>query len=750
MGSIGGAYSQVALNGNLAIISVSGFPDQPGILRILDVSDPSRPTPVSDLTELGYVDHFVVSGSFIYSLSYEGLYATDISDPVSPKSFQVMPRSQYGYDDRIAADGSRLYVIRGSWVGAYDVSDPTNPRFAGSLTLWSTHGIDVVASGTTAFVLDSSAGVNGQHVEAGFFQIVDFSNPLTPFVLGGYNLPTDFTPQGMKIWGPTAYFWGEDDSGAGRIRILDFTNPFDVEERGSIELPSVSRIEVRGSMIYACTSQGLSVIDASNPDAPVAVKSIPLRGDAVDSNLNGNLLAIAEGPAGLELFDVSDPISPVDAGSYDAVYLSFVVKVVDHTAYVTTSDGFLKSIDISNPAYPHVLASVPLTDMLAQAFFGALEVSDAGLVVSDGNSLRIVDVSNPSAPRLRGLYHDSEWFVGLSTRGAIAYGTNETQFLVVDCANPDSPYLRSALDISGLAGTTSVTGNFVNLYETAEKRLEIIDVSNPDHPQLRASYPLGLEYVHGTAGDGLAVLAGRGQSIVPPIFIYPPPHMGVLSLSDPIRPTILSEFGPSYETLGMKLSNKLLYVVENSIIFLDSLTQTGPGVRIYNLGYPETRVEVGSFPGGFFGLDVHDRMIYTVGYSGFSVLEYTGSLPVSSSSRARNEASITRVNLPKGLHSGSEYAASFTIQNRGDTTWNADSGYRLRVVEDACGFFGGVRNLDLPRDASVEPGRRFTFTRSLHAPDEESRCIVRLQMVEELDNFFGPEIERKISVTGSR
>ena len=61
---------------------------------------------------------------------------------------------------------------------------------------------------------------------------------------------------------------------------------------------------------------------------------------------------VADGDAGLQVIDVSNPANPVRVGGYDTSGYAYGVAVSGNIAYVADDDAGLQVIDVSNPASP--------------------------------------------------------------------------------------------------------------------------------------------------------------------------------------------------------------------------------------------------------------------------------------------------------------------------------------------------------------------------------------------------------------
>lgn len=122
-----------------------------------------------------------------------------------------------------------------------------------------------------------------------------------------------------------------------------------------------------------------SVIDVTAPDHPTVITQVPVEADFVRCNslgLAGNTLVVAhqtekagQPHAGLDLYDVSDPVHPARLSHFDTSGphsrgAHFVWFTDGHYAYASTGardfvprnpldDQFLMIVDVSDPSHPH-------------------------------------------------------------------------------------------------------------------------------------------------------------------------------------------------------------------------------------------------------------------------------------------------------------------------------------------------------------------------------------------------------------
>jgi hypothetical protein len=251
----GTEVSDLAVDGATVYLGVAGSEGQ--TLRALDVSDPTRPTPIGGLS-LPIVRAVAVAPPRVYVLTYE-----------------------------------RLVVV--------DTSDPRRLRELGSLALG---GTAMRAAGSRAYV------TNFESFTSGFF-VVDVADPTRPTIVhttrvfDTYDLAT----------GDGRVYLAELNSATRQSQLRVLTgcagSPDRLETASTLALPQARGVAARGGLLLlADESAGLVLVDAADPRRPAQLATggrAPGRGVAVD----GETAFLGSGPLGLQLLRATADVGPL-------------------------------------------------------------------------------------------------------------------------------------------------------------------------------------------------------------------------------------------------------------------------------------------------------------------------------------------------------------------------------------------------------------------------------------------------------
>lgn len=444
---------RVEVEADVLYVRTTGQPNGQGFLEIFDISEPFTPVHLSTFDDTYFWD-FAVDEGYVYaarSLPLR-LQIIDATDPSSPTLVNtVLFGGGLDHPHIAAADGVALLPTTFGLVHVVDVSDARHPSWV-TQSFWL--GDDQDYSGMA--IEDDKAYL----VSEDAFQTIDISNPAAPDLIAQIDSPLQGHYRRFLIEDGIGY---RDDNGV--LTIADVTDPFDHELLGNITTFGPERY-------------GLDVRD-------------------------GLLITIADV---LELvsIDVSDVTSPVVQQVTDwSLKGAEQVEAIDGLAYVANPSGGLQIIDTSVPASMTLIGKA-LTPANEIALVGDL----AYTANVDGYGMRIVDVSNPSSPVIRG-GASAPQMRRFSASDGVAVGSDwiEPQVYVFDAADPDDPFLASALGDTDALGVTMMGSTLLVFEELVDGfELSAFDVSDPASPSLLSS----LEVPHTgrlAVDDGIAYLA---------------------------------------------------------------------------------------------------------------------------------------------------------------------------------------------------------------------------------------------------
>lgn len=310
--------------------------DYDGGFRIIDISTPSNPTEVGFCFMPGQPFGVYVKDDYAYISCHNpnNFCIVDISTPSAPilKSYVQIP----GHGNNVFVLGNFAYLAVGGYSGGlyiYDVSDPLNPQLASSYLTYSAIGVYV----TEPYAL----------LAAGYLYSFDVSNPNNPILLDNFYISYDEYAYDVCIDGDYAYcvfdyfvldylnndfenkfnqetdYFGdinnhniEKDAALGGLRIFDISNPSNLINIGNVYTSQDAfGVCVHDDYVYSAgwVNDGIQAINATDPTSPFIIESYNTPGEARDLFFYNNLLFLADGQSGLEIYEVpmNDTVSPV-------------------------------------------------------------------------------------------------------------------------------------------------------------------------------------------------------------------------------------------------------------------------------------------------------------------------------------------------------------------------------------------------------------------------------------------------------
>lgn len=465
VGHLAGSIEGVAISGNVAYARI-GVPGNPAHsdLIVVDLSAPESPA-IVDQIFLPSGNQVEVSGSHLYVTTGGGLQIFDIGNPLSPQARGS--RAVANGARELAVAGDYAYVGNLSLIQAVNISNPSNPVPAGSV-------------GVATFGLAVSGG--RLYSIGGGLTTIDVSNPEAPTVLSSVH---DYFAQGVAAIGTVAVLTSPeidvvDD--AGGMHLFDVSVPTGPIQVGHVPGAFGGNFGVAVSDSLAVTasgSAGMHVVDVSDETDPRPIGWLGgnVRGVALSGEHAYLRVAVPGNPAHTDLVVVSlhDPRSPAVLRT---IYLpgGDAIVVEGDRLYASNGAGF-EIYDIGNAASPASIGSTTVPG-------GALVMAVSGDFVYAGNydSTYVIDASNAAGPSLLGSVSGLSF--GLAAQGTMLYAVGGG-LRVIDVSNPSAPAVVSTANDYGASGL-HVVGNLV--FAASPNRndadLYVFDITDATAPEL--------------------------------------------------------------------------------------------------------------------------------------------------------------------------------------------------------------------------------------------------------------------------
>jgi VCBS repeat-containing protein len=311
---------------------------------------------------------------------------------------------------------------------------------------------------------------------------------------------------------------------------------------------------VSGTYVYLADELGgLEIVDVSDPTNPFIVGSNSSYTGAPAASsvfVVGDYAYVADENVGLFIFDITAPASPTVVGSYPINGFSNSVTVSGSYAYINDfNNGAVRILDVSNPSAPALVNTFVAPSHVGPAGPFSLAVAGNYLYIADFSpAIDIVNISDPTHPSLVSTYSTFTNHVGagipvspfaLAVSGDYLYvADQDSGFYALNISNPTAPVLVGSYDPGGTGNHyvgVQVQGNFAYVVDTTGNLIEL-DVSNPTAPTLIDSLnvggsPRGLNIV---GNHAFVADDSNGLDIVDlgnQISSLPPPTFSILPLS---------------------------------------------------------------------------------------------------------------------------------------------------------------------------------------------------------------------------
>ena len=294
-----------------------------GGLSIVDAANSTSPPLIGSVDTSDDARGLACWGDYVLVADYaDGLHVVDVSDPQNP--VVVGTADFYGYCYNVAVDGDHAFVAAAAGgLRVIDLADPTSPVLVG--TVDTAHVMDVAIAHGYAY----AAYTEG-------LLVIDVANPTDPFIVG--SLATS-PSRGVAVSGHRVCLAGY----LGGVIVINVATPTNPILERTIDMPDPCYdVAIADNYAYvACRTAGLVVTDISAAPTHEIVCSLNTH-YALGVTLDGSIAYIADGGAGIQVIDVSDPLAPWLLGNFETPGSGYGVAVSPSQVFVASGeDGML-------------------------------------------------------------------------------------------------------------------------------------------------------------------------------------------------------------------------------------------------------------------------------------------------------------------------------------------------------------------------------------------------------------------------
>jgi hypothetical protein len=308
----------------------------------------------------------------------------------------------------------------------------------------------------------------------------------------------------------------------------------------------------------------------------------------------------------LEVNDVGSPNNPIR----ESKTVLFSDKVQDvavngNFAYIAATSTGLRIVDISNPSAPEEIGFY----VTGNSTYGIAVDSHYAYLADGAGGLQIIDISNPTNPQKISSYSTPTSAYGIELKGNYVYIVDRGQYLrVVNISNPSVPVEVSTYLSSGETYDVTLSGTFAYLSAGAAG-LVVLDISTPEMITPRGIFNNTTKATHAFVEGVYAYVADQGCLRI--IHISNPD-----SLSQAGSLCLDSTLGVSnFQFMDIAVISPYAYAVSNEY-----------GLRIIHIANPSALFEISHITPGGIGADmmIVDQFAYlSNGKNGLQIVDIT-------------------------------------------------------------------------------------------------------------------------------
>ena len=479
----------------------------------IDVSDPAGPVAGPGMECGKAVSCAVVGHWLLVSLESGSLLLYDVSDPAAPERAGKAAPSVRA--TRVSA-GPGWFAAAGRDTAWTVAPGPEGPEIISEIVPGG-RIVDIAASGGMLYILDAEGKVlacdtgsgapcairrpgprgvadiascgdrvlglleDGRIVEMGKGLAGDGEGVrYSLLVRDGAGISSRFPGSSLACSsGRLAVFSPEDGFRFYRVRGDEASPAGSIETRGF----AIDVIARDGYLYLANGRDGLRVGRVLEDGGVEWTGRVPAA-DARDVDLDGDILALADGAAGVKFFSISgDPPRLELEGELDSPFYISAVKARNGVAFLAGGLGGAEMIDYGDPSSPRLIWRGEFSEVRG------VEADDGYFYLADGfEGFHIYSFSSTPPVRVGGA-NTPGWNCDLFVEGDVLYAAEGGNGLMtLDISDRSRPVALDTLSIGSIAREIHAHGG--TLFVASHRRgLTAVDVSDPGDIRIAASHP---------------------------------------------------------------------------------------------------------------------------------------------------------------------------------------------------------------------------------------------------------------------
>ncbi|NUN10071.1 MAG: T9SS type A sorting domain-containing protein [Ignavibacteriaceae bacterium] len=472
-----------------------------------------------------------------------------------------------GESKAVFAAGSLVFYGLGNKVQIVSYTNPSTPvKIASVVVTDVVEDLVRTSIGGTQYVV----AVGGSRM-----WLINVQNPTAPSLVANVEVAPGTTVEGCATGGTYAYL----AAGGGGLKIYNIATPASPSLVASLDtLEYCESAVVSGQYLYVAAGSRSHIVDISNPAAPVYTGFIPGYGGYHQyMNVRSGYAYICDYDAGLQVVNVSNPANPVNVTTVPSGYRTARIVFDGNYGYVAVGDSGVWIYNVANPASPVLAAKAQTTGRAASLYYGAITVGGVPtghIYVSNRNpapGLSAINVSNPLSPVTSSFlaavaapsgtayipyYHNDKVYV--------AYGSAGLR--IIDVSNPNNLTLLGTANLGGDSRAVVASGNYAYV-AARDSGVYIVDVTN-------SAAPVKVKTIKTTRARGISI---KGSIVY---VAASDSGAGMIDISNPGNPVFVGYAGNGVYGENIAVDGNVLGLTDySSITFYDLTNPTAPVIK---------------------------------------------------------------------------------------------------------------------------------------------------------------------------